>query len=107
MLAAANGGCAMTDKTTLVLPGQNVMVPRLFKKVAQVAASLALTAAVVLVMFVGNSMLMGRGGTSKGIEIWLAYINRPDIQGTMLLTSIITVIFVYWHRDRERRTPGR
>lgn len=97
----------MSDKTTLVLPGQNVLVPRLFKKVVQVAASLALTAGIVLVLFISNSMLMGRGGFAKGVDIWMAYINRPDIQGTMLLTSIATVLFVYWHRDRERRGSGR
>jgi hypothetical protein len=37
------------------------------------------------------------------VDVWLAFINRPDIQGTMVLTAIVTVLFVYWQRDSERR----
>lgn len=97
------GGRTMSDKTTLVMPGQNVIVPRIVKRVVQVAASCALTAAVALVLVVGSGMLLARGSSSRGVDIWLNFIQRPDIQGTMLLTAIVTVLYVYWHRDRERR----
>ena len=96
-------GPTMSDKTTLVMPGQNVIVPRIVKRVAQVATSCALTAAVALVIVVGSGMLLARGSSSRGLDIWLNFIQRPDIQGTMLLTAIVTVLYVYWHRDRERR----
>jgi hypothetical protein len=93
----------MSDKTTLVMPGQKLAVPKLAKRLIQVGISVGLTCAVALVLVVGNGMLLGRASSSKGINIWLSFIQRPDIQGTMLLTAIVTVLFVYWQRDKERR----
>jgi hypothetical protein len=93
----------MSDKTTLVMPGQKLAVPKLAKRLIQVGMSVALTCAVALVLVVGNGMLLGRASSSKGINIWLSFIQRPEIQGTMLLTAIVTVLFVYWQRDKERR----
>lgn len=93
----------MTDRTTLVVPGHKFSVPRIVKRVAQVAASCALTAAVALVLVVGSGMLLARGSSTRGLDMWLTFIKRPDIQGTMLLTAIVTVLFVYWQRDSERR----
>jgi hypothetical protein len=93
----------MSDKTTLVMPGQKLAVPKLAKRLIQVGISVGLTCAVALVLVVGNGMLLGRASSSKGINIWLSFIQRPEIQGTMLLTAIVTVLFVYWQRDKERR----
>ncbi len=93
----------MTDKTTLVMPGQKLSVPKVFKRTVQVAASVALTAVVALILVVANGMLLARGSSSRGVDVWLTFIKRPDIQATMLLTAIVTVLFVYWQRDRERR----
>ena len=93
----------MSDKTTLVVPGQKLAVPRLVKRLIQVGASVGLTCAVALVFVVGSGMLLGRANSSKGGDIWLAFIQRPDIHGTMFLTAIVTVLFVYWQRDKERR----
>ena len=93
----------MTDKTTLVMPGQKVSVPRFVKRIVQVAASCALTAAVALIIVVGSSMLLARGSSSRGLDMWFGLIKRPDLQGAVLLTAIVTVLFVYWQRDRERR----
>ena len=36
------------------------------------------------------------------IYYWLAFVQRPEIMVTMLLTSMTTVLFVYWQRDKER-----
>jgi hypothetical protein len=94
---------AMSEKTTLVLPGQKLSVPRFLKRVLQVGVSVALTAAVALVFVVGSGMLLGRTTSARGIDVWLGFIQRTEIQGTMLLTAIVTVLFVYWQRDRERR----
>jgi hypothetical protein len=93
----------MTDKTTLVVPGQKLSVPRFVKRVVQICASCALTAAVALVLVVGSGMLLARGSSARGLDMWLSFIKRPDIQGTMLLTAIVSVLFVYWQRDKERR----
>jgi hypothetical protein len=93
----------MSDKTTLVVPGQKLSVPRFAKRLIQVALSVGLTCAVALIFVVGSGMLLGRANSSKGLDIWLSFIQRPDIHGTMFLTALVTVLFVYWQRDKERR----
>lgn len=94
----------MSDKTTLVMPGVKKMsVPKLLKRTLQVAAAVALTCGVVLALVVGNGMLVGRGNSMQAWSTWLAFINRPDILTTMILTALVTVLFVYWQRDQERR----
>jgi hypothetical protein len=96
---------AMVDRTILALPvGKKVAVPRFFKRLLQIALALALTAALMLVVIVGNGLLVGRAATLQGgINVWLAFIKRPDILATMTATAIVTVLFVYWMRDRERK----
>ena len=95
----------MVERTILALPaGKKVSVPRLLKRALQIALALALTAAVQLVMIVGNGLLIGRGTTlQSAVNIWLAFIKRPDILSTMTVTAVVTVLLVYWQRDRERR----
>jgi len=93
----------MTDKTVLALPGRRFSVPRVFKRALQISTAVLLTAAVVLAFVVANSMLLGRGGPLQAIGAWVTFIKRPDIQATVILTAIVTVLFVYWQRDRERK----
>lgn len=93
----------MSVKTTLVLPGKKLQVPRFFKRLIQIALAVALTAVVALVVVVGNGLLLAKGKSLQGFDIWLAFINRTDILATMILTAIVTVLFVYWQRDQERR----
>jgi len=93
----------MADKTTLVLPGRRMSVPRFVKRTLQVAAGVGLTALVVLAILVGNGFLVPRGKPLQGWDVWLAFIHRADILATMVLTAVVTVLFVYWQRDRERR----
>ena len=65
---------------------------------------MALTAAVFLAVIVGNGLLVGRQASLQaGINLWLAFIKRPDILATMFLTALVTVLFVYWQRNQERR----
>jgi hypothetical protein len=52
---------------------------------------------------VSNGFLTTRGRVLQGWDAWIGFINRPDILATMILTSIVTVLFVYWHRDQERK----
>jgi len=90
----------MADKTTLVLPGNRFSVPKVFKRVVQVALAVGLTSLVALGVI---AMLTDKKGRLfKGVDQWLAFINRPDIMATMVLTALVTVMLVYWQRDQER-----
>src|SRR5262245_32267080 len=94
----------MLETTLLVVSGKKLTVPRLLKRILQVTVAVALTAAVFLVVIVGNGLLVGRQASLQaGINLWLAFIKRPDILATMVLTALVTVLFVYWQRDQERR----
>jgi hypothetical protein len=93
----------MADKTILVVPGKKLSVPRVFKRVLQIAVGVALTCAVVLAIVVGNALLIPRAKSPPGWDLWLAFINRTDILATMVLTALVTVSFVYWQRKQERK----
>jgi hypothetical protein len=93
----------MSDKTILVVPGKRLSVPRVFKRTLQIAIAVALTSVVALLILVGNNLLVPRGRLLQGWEIWLTFINRTDILATMVLTALVTVWFVYWQRDQERK----
>jgi hypothetical protein len=95
----------MVEKTVLALPaGKKASIPRTLKRLVQIALAVALSSAVFLAMILGNGMLVGRGTSFKaGWNAWLTFIKRPDILGTMVITSVVTVLVIYWMRDRERR----
>jgi hypothetical protein len=94
----------MVERTILALPGSKVSVPRVLKRLVQIAMAVALTALVVMVVIVGNGLLVGRGASLQGgLNAWLAFIRRPDILATITLTAVVTVLLVYWQRDRERK----
>ncbi len=92
----------MSDKTMLVLPGKRMSVPRAAKRSAQIALGVGLTAALVFVLMLGNGFLVGRASWVGVLNMWLAFIKRSDILVTMILTASVTVLLVYWQRDRER-----
>ena len=94
----------MSDKTILVMPGnKKVSVPRLVKRTLQVAVAVGLTALVALAIVVGNGFLQPHGRPQQAWDVWLAFIYRTDILTTMVLTAVVTVLFVYWQRDQERK----
>jgi hypothetical protein len=93
----------MADRTMLVMPGRKLSVPVVLKRTLQVAMAVALTAAVALALVVGSGWLLGRSASFHGFAAWLAFIKRPDIQATAVLTAAVTVLFVYWQRDHERK----
>jgi hypothetical protein len=94
----------MSEKTILVLPRKSLSVPRVVKRSLQVGAAVAISALVALAILVGNGLLVPRGRLLQGWDVWLGFINRTDILATMVLTALVTVLFVYWQRDQERRT---
>ena len=97
----------MLETTVLVVSGRKLTVPRLLKRSLQMAIAVGLTCAVFLVVIVGNGLLVGRQTSIQaGINLWLAFIKRPDILATMILTAFVTVLFVYWQRNQERKVGG-
>jgi ABC-type sulfate transport system permease subunit len=95
----------MVEKTVLALPaGKKTAVPRALKRLVQIAIAVVGSSAVFLVMIVGNGVLLGRGAAfQSGWNTWTTFIKRPDILGTMIVTSVVTVLVIYWMRDRERK----
>lgn len=93
----------LSEKTVLVVPGKRLTVPRVVKRSVQVALAVALTAAVVLAVVVGNGLLVAKGSTQSHVYLWLAFVKRPDILATMILTATVTIALVYWQRKIEKR----
>ena len=93
----------MSDRTQFAVGRHKVGMPKVMKRSLQVVIAGLLTAAVVLFVMMLNGFLVGRSGSMGGIDVWMAFIGRSDIIGTIILILLVTVAFVYWQRDRERR----
>jgi ABC-type sulfate transport system permease subunit len=94
----------MIERTGFVVAGKRTMVPRVLKRLVQIAATVTLTASVLLVVIVGNGFLVGKAPSFRtGWNLWLTFIQRPDILSTMTLTAIVGVLFLYWQRNQERK----
>jgi hypothetical protein len=97
----------MIETTLLVVAGRTLTVPRILKRVLQIAGAIALTSATQLVVIAGNGFLIGRQTSLQaGVAAWLAFVRRPDILATMTLTAAVTVMFLSWQRKQERRAAG-
>lgn len=91
----------MSDRTQLAIGRNTISVPRMTKRIIEMAIATGLTGLVALVILVLNNVLTGRGGWLNGFDVWMAFIRRPDILGTMLLTALVTVLFLTWQRDNN------
>ena len=87
----------------LVMPGAKFSVNRMVKRCAQVAMGAALSAVTIGSVMVINGLLSGKGSMMQWVHYWLAFVQRPDIAVTMVLTALMTVLVVYWQRDKEGR----
>lgn len=99
----------MAETTQLVMAGKRMSMPRLAKRLVQMTIAVGLTAAVIFVVIVGNGFLVpsGRASTVQaGFNAWLGFVRRPEILTTMVLTALVTVLLVYWQRDKERKVGG-
>lgn len=86
--------------TIVVIAGKKLTVPRVLKRVFQIAISVGLTLFVVLVIQVSDAFLSGRvTSLQAAVANWLAFIRRPDILMIMALTATVTVALIYWHRE--------
>jgi hypothetical protein len=84
--------------------GQNKLsVPKFAKRAVEVSVVIALTAAVALAIIVSNNVLMPRGSASQGFNLWLAFVKRSDVFGTIALTALVAAFYLSWARSRERR----
>lgn len=93
----------MSDRTMLAIGRSSFSVSRLTKRAVQTVIATALAAATSFIILMLNNVLTARSGWQQGLDVWLAFIRRSDILGTMFLTAIVTVAFVYWQRENERR----
>lgn len=91
----------MSDRTQLAIGRNTISVPRLTKRALEVIIATSVTGAVSLAVLLLNNVLTGRGGWFNGFEVWLSFIRRPDILGTIVLTAICTVGFLQWQRDNS------
>jgi len=73
------------------------------RKVVDVLTAIGLTAAVFFVIVVANSFLMARGSYSHGFNLWYSFILRPDILGTIVLTALETMAYVFWKQGGRPR----
>lgn len=93
----------MSDRTQLAIGRSTFSVSRLTKRAMQAVIAAALTAATSFVILMLNNVLTAKSGWQQGFDAWYAFIRRSDILGTIILTAIVSVAFVYWHREQERR----
>jgi hypothetical protein len=78
-------------------------MPPVLQKLIDVVVAIALTCAVFFVIVVANSFLMARGNSWHGINMWYSFIGRPDILGTMTITALVCMGYVFWQQRRRPR----
>ncbi|CCB64534.1 hypothetical protein RLW55_18860 [Hyphomicrobium sp. B1] len=93
----------MSDRTQLAIGRNSISVPRLTKRLVEAVIATALTSLVAFVVLVLNNVLTNRGGWIEGFNVWQSFMRQPAILGTMLLTSLVTVLFLSWQREREMK----
>ena len=91
----------MSDRTQLAFGRNTISVPRLTKRLVEVAVVTGLSALAALLILGLNNVLTARSGFSLGLDLWPAFIRRSDILGTMILTAIVAVAYVNWQGDNS------
>jgi uncharacterized membrane protein len=89
----------MSDRTQLAIGRTILSVPRLTKRAVEVAVVTGLTGLAALVILGLNNVLTARSGFTAGLDLWMQFIRRSDILGTMILTAIVAVAYLSWNRD--------
>jgi hypothetical protein len=78
-------------------------MPPFVKKMIDTAIAIGLTMGLVLVMVVISNLLVARSNSWAGFKLWYAFMSRPDILGTIILTAAVSMAYVYWQqRGRVR-----
>ncbi len=89
----------MSDRTQFAIGRNMISVPRMTKRIVEVAVITGLTGLAAFAILGLNNVLTARSGFSGGLEQWLQFIHRSDILGTMILTAIVAVAYITWQRD--------
>lgn len=91
----------MSDRTQLAIGRSTFSVPKVTKRLVEMAIGAGLTGLVALIILVLNNVLTGRGGWLNGFDVWMVFIRQPDILGTMLLSAFVTAMYIAWQRDHN------
>ncbi len=94
---------SLSDRTMISVGKSSISVPRILKRLLEATIASGLTALVSLVIILVNSMLTAKGGFTQGFETWSAFVRRPDIIATMLLTAIVAITYFNWQSRQDRR----
>ena len=90
----------MSDRTQLAIGRNTLSGPRVTKRILEVAVATGLTGLASFLILTLNNVLTARAGLMLGFDIWLAFIRRSDILGTIILTALVTVAYLHWQRDQ-------
>ena len=91
----------MSDRTMIALGRSSFSVPKLAKRALQVLTVTGITAIVSLMIVMSNAFLTVKDGPLRGFGTWYAFITRPDIIGTSVLTAAVAVAYLFWHGSRD------
>ena len=89
----------MSDRTQFAIGRNMISMPRMTKRAVEVAVVTGLTALASLIVLGLNNVLTARSGFTQGFDLWLSFIRRSDILGTMILTAIVAVAYIHWQRE--------
>lgn len=89
----------MSDRTQLAIGRNMISVPRITKRLVEVAVITGLSALAALLILGLNNVLTAHAGFTAGFDLWMQFIRRSDILGTMILTAIVAVAYITWQRD--------
>lgn len=78
-------------------------MPPFVKKVMDTAIAIGLTMGLVLIMVVISNLLVARSNSWAGFKLWYAFMSRPDILGTIILTAVVSMAYVYWQQRGRAR----
>jgi ABC-type sulfate transport system permease subunit len=78
-------------------------MPPMIKKLIDTAIAIGLTMALVLVMVVVSNLLVARTNSWAGFKLWYAFMSRPDILGTIILTAVVSMTYVFWQQRGRAR----
>ena len=75
----------------------------LLKRAVDTAIAVALTIGIVFVVIVTSNLLQSRGGSWQGVKAWMALMAREDILGTIVLTALVTMTYVFFQQTKRTR----
>ena len=74
----------------------------LVKRLIDVVVAIAITLGLVLVMLVISNILIAKTNSLVGFKLWLAFATRPDILGSVILTALVSMGYVFWQQTKGR-----